>query len=177
MRSSLLPTLALCLAICACTSIPNIYAPPVQRKPFEIHDTGPVRHFLAMNDPAAAAHLVADVSQTLEAGSWRWTGQRPTFRFRLPAGKKLRFVMDFTIAEMTFQKTGPVTITFLVNGRQLDRVRYDSHGEKHFEKPVDPDWIRGGEENRATAELDKIWVAPDDGAKLGLILTRVGFLD
>lgn len=177
MRCDRAVPLLVALAAAGCVEIPNTYAPPVQRRPFEIPEPGGVRHFIAMNNPAASAHILSDISRTPEEGAWRWTGQRPTLRFRLPANKRLRLVMDFSIAEATFASTGPLTISYFINGRLLDRVRYDSHGVKHFEKRLDPGWVVKGEDTIVAAELDKIWVAPDDGAKLGVILVRAGFLD
>ena len=72
--------------------------------------------------------------------------------------------------------TGPVTISYIVNGRLLDKVRYDTPGAKHFEKPVDSSWLKANADTVVTMELDKAWT-PEPGVKLGVTLTRAGFLD
>lgn len=45
-------------------------------------------------------------------------------------------LVDFTIAEATLKDTGPVTLTFFVNDRQLDKQTFRTEGARHFEKPV-----------------------------------------
>jgi len=162
------------LAVCSCVNIPTTYAPPIQRKPILGPEVGDIGHFIAMSDARAPAHIVRDISEAVEGGSWRWTRQYPTLRFVLPTTKNLSLVMDFSISNETFVLTGPIVISWWVNGRLLDKVRYDSPGEKHFQKPVDASWLKAGADTVVTAELDKVWVAPD-GAKLGIILTRGGF--
>jgi len=174
-RGSLLAGLGLLVA--GCVSIPDTYAPPIQRQPMTGTDLGKLGHFVAMSHPDAPKYFVGDIGEALENGAWRWTGQKPTLQFVLTTVRDLRFMMDFSIAEATFAETGPVTISFYVNGRLLDRVRYDSPGEKRFEKPVDPSWLRLGADNIVTAELDRVWVSPEDQVKLGIILNRAGFVE
>ena len=88
--------------------------------------------------------------------------------------RALRYIIDFVLPEVTFKVTGPVTMTFLVNDHPLDSVRYTAFGEQHFEKVVPPEWVEPMKENLVAASIDKVWVAPVDGAKLGFILTRIG---
>jgi hypothetical protein len=176
----MLPTrlfsLAALAALCSCVNQPDYYAPPKQREAFAGPDTRHLQHFIKMNDPYAEAHFLRDVGP-LENESWRWTGQRPTLRFVVPKIPKLRFVMDFGLSSETMKQTGPVTITYYVNGRVLDQVTYESEGQKRFEKIVPPDWLKDGEDVVASAELDKVWVSPEDGNKLGVTLVGAGFLD
>jgi hypothetical protein len=113
----------------------------------------------------------------LEGGSWRWTGQRPTVRLFLRSVKNLRLVMEFFIPDAVMQQTGPITIRFIVNGRALDTVRYDSPGQKRFEKAVDSSWLLPDADNIVSAELDKVYIAEADKAKLGVALNGIGFLD
>lgn len=173
-RVLLLPA-AVWLAASGCARIPDWYAPPIQRQPLDGVQSG-LRHFVNMSDPAAADYIVSDIADGVEAGSWRWARQRPTLRFRLLPAKGLKFVMDFAIADVTFEKTGPVTVSILINGNLLDRMRCESPGARHFEKRVPEEWLKAGEDTTVTAEVDKVWVAPKDGVKLGFILTRAGFL-
>jgi hypothetical protein len=53
-------------------------------------------------------------------------------------------------------------------------VPYKASGEQHFEKAVPAEWIEPGKDTLLAASIDKVWVAPADGAKLGFILTRIG---
>jgi hypothetical protein len=58
----------------------------------------------------------------------------------------------------------------------LGSVRYPASGEQHFEKPVPPEWVDPAKDTLVAASIDKVWVAPADGAKLGFILTRIGLM-
>ncbi len=178
MRSAPGPRLAAVgvMLLVSCASTPDSYPPPVQRKPFAIEAPGPIRHFVFMKDPGAAAHILADINGTVEAGGFRWTGRRPTLRFRLPTTRHARLAMHFSIHDDVFESTGPITVSFSVNGRLLDKVTYDSTGEKRFEKAVDPAWLRTDVDTLVSAELDKIMVA-GDGVRFGLILLWAGFRD
>jgi len=174
MRYSILPAVVL-LAATGCVNMPETYAPPMQRLPQAGPDTSKLKHFVAMNDPMAMEHILRDVNPSLEGGMWRWTGQKPTFRFFLPTTRHLSFVMDFSLHADTMKQTGPVTISYFINGRPLDKISYDKPGEQHFEKAIDPSWLLKGSVNVASAELDKVFIAEADGAQLGLILMRAGF--
>jgi hypothetical protein len=85
--------------------------------------------------------------------------------------------MDLAVSKITFDSTGPVTISFYVNDKLLDKVRYAEPGNKHFEKDVPPDWLATDRMNTMAAEIDKMYVSPEDGTKLGFILSRAGFAE
>jgi hypothetical protein len=106
----------------------------------------------------------------------RWTNQNPALRFHVRRASDRRLRVDFVIAHATMKVTGPVTIVFKVNDRPLDTVRYDVAGEKTFEKPVPSGWLTAGATATASLEIDKVWVAGNDGARLGVMLLRAGFL-
>ncbi len=162
------------LTLAGCTSIPDSYAPPMQRRPWLGPEPSAVKHFVNMNDPDADSYIVRDISRTVE-GSWRWTYARPELRFHLATTQGLKFTADLSIAEVTLRQTGPVTLSFLINGHLLDKVHYSEHGEKHVQKPVPPGYLALGE-NRVVIEPDKTWVSNDDKVRLGFILTRAGFV-
>lgn len=168
------PAFLLFLLLASCVKQDETYAPPYQRHPLAGPDTSRLKHFVAMNDPDAPAHFVRDVSDQLQGNLWRWTAQRPLLRFVLPKqAKNLKLVMDFTIPGDVMKQTGPITITYFLNQHQIDQITYKEPGEQHYEKPVDPKWL-AAEDNLVSAELSKVFVG-DDGARLGLALTRAGF--
>jgi hypothetical protein len=117
--------------------------------------------------------VVQDVRDLLEAGAWRWTSRRPELRIYLDDIRGLKFTTDFAVPESVFRHTGPVTITFLVNGHLLDRVKCEQPGERHFEKPMPESWLRTRWLNFVTMEPDKTW--SDAKFTYGFILTRAGF--
>jgi hypothetical protein len=126
-----------------------------------------------MSDPDAELYLVRDIPGAVE-GAWRWTGKRPTIKLRPKTKEQLKYTIDFAIPEVTFKETGPVTLTFFVNDHVVDSVRYTEQGNKHFEKPVPADWIPTDQDVQVGAEIDKVWIAPQDKAQLGFLLIRIG---
>jgi hypothetical protein len=88
--------------------------------------------------------------------------------------ENIKFSADFAIWDEGFKITGPVEISFLVNGKLLDKVRYTTPGNKHFEKPVPADWLAKNGEASVAMSVDKLYTAPRDGAKFGVILARLG---
>lgn len=173
MRRSAVSLLPLLLA--GCVRIPSIYEPASDRKPMEI----PNRHTLAasvrMNSPEAALYCLRDISPSLEAGTWRWTAQRPALRFVIGEATGQRLFFDLTVPKISLDLTGPVQIAFSVNRHLLDTVTYDNPGPKRFEKPVPPEWLSAWAENEVSAEIDKT-IPAAGGARQGFILSAAGFV-
>jgi hypothetical protein len=157
----------------ACRNIPGPFAPPVQRQPLEEFRPYRMSAIVDMADEDAKTHFVQDLTSNATA-TWRWTGQRPTLRVRMRSAENLRYTIDFAIAGAMLAKTGPLTVSFLVNDRILDRVRYDHDGAQHFEKAVPAGWVTAGEDVTVGASVDKPWVPPEGGPKLGIMLVRMG---
>ena len=158
-----------------CSRTPDIYQPPIQRKPL----TGPDAHigqFINMNEPSADAFIVRDISRTTEAGSWRWAYRHPQLRFYLRNVDRLHFVMDVGLAENTFRETGPVTLTVQINGHDFDKFVLDKPGDRHFDKLVPAALLQPHSENFVSFETDKQWVSKEDGAVLSFVLRRAGFI-
>jgi hypothetical protein len=145
---------------------------PHQRASLEGFPSRPAR-VIEMDDPDADHWFARDIMPRANV-PWRWTGQRPAVKVRVRTDRSLTYIVDFTLPQITFQDTGPVTIAFTVNDHVLDRVRYTESGFKHFEKVVPADWVPIDEEAIVGAEIDKMWIARDGGKAYGLILTRMG---
>jgi len=152
--------------------MPDPYAPPEQRQPFENFAPYRISRVVNMADGDAESHFVRDI-QGLN-GSWRWTGKHPEVRVFLRTNQMLHCIVDLTIADATFKVTGPVTLSFFVNGHVLDKATYSASGPQHFDEPVPPEWVEPGKESVVGAEIDKPWTSPADGVALGFILTRMG---
>jgi hypothetical protein len=159
--------------VSSCQNMPEPYAPPVQRQPFEEGRPHRVSYVVEMSDGNSIPQIVGDITQGGPA-PWKWTFQKPTVKVVPRTNQRLRYVIDFGLPEVTFKVTGPVTITFLVNDHPLDSVRYTAAGDYHFEKAVPPEWVEPLKDTLVAAAIDKVWVAPADGAKLGFALTRIG---
>ncbi len=161
----------LCLA--ACERLPESYPPPEQRQPVAGLIPGPDAMMVSMDNSDADRLIVKDIYGG-SGISWRWTNQEPTVKVLVLTTENVKFSTDFAIWDDGFKSTGPVEISFLVNGKLLDKVRYTTPGDKHFEKPVPADWLAGSREASVAMSVDKLYIAPRDGAKFGVILTRLG---
>jgi len=167
----------LLVSLSGCVTIPDSYAPPIQRKPLDIIEPSGAKFFLRMGEAITSNNIVGDISESIESGSWRWTKRKPTMRFQLKHTDKQKFKADLSIAGLTFKETGPVTITFVVNEHELAKVTYDKAGHQPFEKDVPAEWLHAVGDNIVSMEIDKMWTSPSDGAQLGYILASAGFLE
>ena len=167
--------LAAALALAGCSREPDWYAPPIQRQPLVVSEPAFVGPYVYMGNPNADAYIVKDVAPASEGGAWRWTYRRPELQFYIGPAQQLKFVMEFAIVDRTFAETGPVTLTVFINGRPLDRFRYDKPGSYTIDKPVPAELLKADAINRVAIEPDKVWTAREDGAALGFILTSAGF--
>jgi hypothetical protein len=166
--------LVLTLFLAGCDRLPETYAPPEQRHAVESLNPGPESMLVEMGDTDADLHIAKDIYGASNP-SWRWTGQNPTVRMLLLRTDHLKFVADFALWDDGFKTTGPVEIAYLVNGKVLEKVRYPTPGVKHFEKAVPADWLFVDSETTLAMSLDKVYVAPQNGMKFGVILVRLGF--
>jgi hypothetical protein len=163
----------MCGLLCGCANLPEPYAPPAQRPFFEAPPEA--ARILNMADADAESHFVQDISAELEGNTWRWTGKRPTIRLHLHSNRKLEYSIDFTIADSTFQQTGPVTLSLFVNDHLLDRVRYTSPGRRRVERPIPAEWLEPDQDATLAAEIDKVWTPPQPGGtRLGFVLVALG---
>lgn len=128
-----------------------------------------------MSEPDSAQHVVKDIYEPA-GSSWRWTGKQPTVKVLVFATDHVKLSTDFTIWEDGLKQTGPLELSFLVNGHLLDKVKYATAGYKHFEKAVPAEWLSADTESTISVDVDKLYVSPLDGVKFGFILTRIGFL-
>lgn len=131
---------------------------------------------LEMSSPDLAWHIVKDLEPGAVGDQWRWTDQQPTFKILAVTINDLKLSADFTLWPVAFEQTGPVELSFRVNDRPLDKIRYTSPGPKHFEKPIPPDWLATDVESTVSLAIDKLYTAPQDGKKFGFILSRIGFV-
>lgn len=173
MKRSLALVCAAPLLATACRNMPEPYAPPVQRPPLEDFRPYRMSAIVDMSDEDAKSHFVRDFTSNATP-AWRWTGQHPAVRVRMRSAENLRYTIDFAIAEVMLLKTGPLTVSFLVNDQVLDKIRYDHDGVQHFEKPVPAGWVTAGQDVTVGADIDKPWIPPEGGPELGIILIRIG---
>jgi hypothetical protein len=156
--------------------LPNSFPPPEQRAPLTVPPPGDLGYFLSMADANADAYLVKDVA-TRGPGTWRWAYEHPVLRFFVPNVPRLKFAMDFSLPARTLRETGPVTLTFTINGRLLDRLRCEEPGEQHYARDVPLGMLRLNALNQVAIDPVPVWVSKADGGRLGFILSRAGFTE
>lgn len=136
---------AAAILLSGCARGPEFYSSPARQYQHGFQP-GALKPWISMNDPLAPAHLVEGVSP-LEGDRHRWVTSKAVMKFGLPSTHELRFSVELSTPAAT-------TLTLRVNGREVDRVRYDAAGERRYEKPVDRTLLRGGE-NSVTLETDQ----------------------
>ena len=63
-----------------------------------------------------------------------------------------------------------------INGRLVASHLYDTHGDHDFSAPVPPSLLTPGAAARIDVSSDRVWVSPEDGARLSLRLIAAGFV-
>jgi len=164
------------LLLAGCVKYPEPYRPPVQRFPQELAPVKGLGYFVSMTMPNALDYCVSEVVPELMDNSWRWTLQRPVFRFQAPAAKRLRLRADIAVAGVTFEQTGPVKILVYVENHLLDTIEFPKAAPVVFDKEVPAEWLTTERPVFVRLEIDKLWVSPSDGVKRGFILNSIGFV-
>ena len=160
-----------------CGGEPPAYAPPAQRPTATEPDPVPgLNRFVRMGDINAAAYIVRDIGHSLQGEGWRWASQAPEMRFYLLMIDDVKFRMEFALPPVTFKQTGPVTLSYFVNGKLLDRVAYDKPGHHRFERLVPREYLRPDAINMVAIQPDKLYVDKDDGSQLSFALSSAGFV-
>jgi hypothetical protein len=165
----------LVFSLTGCQNLPPPLPLPEQFVPFETFRPYRISRTVSMGDEAAATHFVSGILPLV--GTWAWTNKRPTVKLTTAGTENVLYVIDFSIADVTFKDTGPVTVTFFVNDHALGTQLYDKPGAKHWEKLVPGEWLQPKSETLVAAEIDKVWKSPDDGAQLGFILSNIGLVE
>jgi hypothetical protein len=158
-----------------CTPAPQWYPVPYQRVLTVGADPAGLGEFVNFNQRAAQEYVVAEILEGSPNDVWRWTNQNPTLRFFLLEPQGWEFQVSFTLAESTWKSTGPVGLRVVLNGQELGTATALGQGRHEKSWKVPAELIKPKAENLVRLELDKVFVAPGDGAKLGMILEAAGF--
>ena len=164
------------LILAACVPTPDSYAVPPQHKP--VGGPEPIVSFgeyVSSSQRDADSYFLKDIMSS-EGAHFRWTHAEPELRFFLNSTRNRRFHMKLGVNDVTFRDTGPLNLVILINGQELDRVTYDSFGDKTYEKPVPPSMLTAKAENRVLIRVLNPWNSSDPNVKLGFLLVEAGFL-
>ncbi len=121
-------------------------------------------------------HFLRDVMQTGEGDHQRWTFERPAFLFDAPASENPRLALHLRLPPVVLAQTGPIRLRLRVNGRDLGERRLDRPEDHHLLWTVPPNCLRADGLTLVETELDRYYIAPDDGQKLGYLFVAGGFV-
>jgi len=127
-----------------------------------------------MRRPDGPAHLLRDFLATGEHPDKAWAAQKPALVLRVPDAARHELCVDFLIHSQNLAQVGPQTLTFRLNGRLLDHIRYDTEGRRAYRKPVPAGWLRPGGIAVVEIDADKCFLSPLDGQKLSIVFFRAG---
>jgi len=160
---------SLLLAGCANEpAVPQLVPLPPQRELVQAPDLPYEPFFVLMSEPRARALIVRDIGP---AGLQSWTAANPAMQFTLSEPGQWLAAVRFNATGATLRDTGPIALTFSVNGRPVGSMRVTDDSMRTFSMPVRLDTTRA----ELSFSVDKPWVAPADGAKLGVLLHGMGF--
>ena len=104
-----------------------------------------------------------------------WTLDAPQMKFWLSSTKDRFLTMSFSVAKATFQQTGPLVIDYFVNDHLLEHARYATDGDYTYRHAVPAGWLRTDDYTIVKMQVGNPYIAPTDGAKLGVLLVSAGF--
>jgi hypothetical protein len=171
-RKTLLVVMSAALSLC-CGRQAGVYAAPAQQSLELGPDPGGLAGFVTMDDPVSDDYIVKDISPGRDFRRWAFIA--PEMKFQVKDARHLKFAVDFTIPEVTYKVTGPVTVTYAVNGKQLGLERCDHAGDFHVEKAVPEGWVEAGTPVHVQLSATPRWISPEDGAQLSFLLRSAGF--
>jgi hypothetical protein len=130
-----------------------------------------------MNGRDAPAHIVSGVVPDPDQNNpWRWCLERAEFRFGLRTTRGLRLRAEVGTPDITMKDTGPLTIRTWVENHLLLEHKFDQPGNATLQQEVPEEWLTTAVPVRVRLEVDKVWVSPQDGARRGFLLSKVGFV-
>ncbi len=137
-------------------------------------DPLPATTFLKMSDDAADLGIVQDILHAEPGSSWRWTGQHPSVKVWVDGLQGWNLHVRFTFAGVIRKQVGPITIRFFVNNHELGSQRFDREQQYEYVKAVPAALLKPGIANVIALDLDRVYVSPKDGVKLGILLQEIG---
>ncbi len=164
-------------ALGGCQRQPELYRPPIQRRPYEIAEPKGLTHYVRMNSANALDHVVSGILPELHDNRWRWTLQEPVLQFKVPRAARLKFHMEYTVPQVTFKETGPVKIEIVIGPCTLDVIDVQKDLVGTYDKDVPPSCLTTDRPVVVRLRVDKVSTGADDRQPRGFILTSAGFVE
>lgn len=170
--SSLVLLLAVCLNI-GRSRFPGYRLP--QQKPQLSGTVAPTKAPMAMvASESSPARPLADILTGRDDSEYRWANQHPRVQCWLEDDGPWVLAVDIIAVGDVVKKTGPQTLTFVVNDVVVGTELLKEPTGYTLEYKVPPAALAARQPVKAGFDIDKVLVA-SDGTKLGLLVKSIGF--
>ena len=129
---------------------------------------------VAMSDPDADAHILADVFPSDPGSEWRFTGLHPKFRLDVQHASPLYFYLHFSNLDEMMRARGPVTFAIAIDGKRLQAPTFKVTGDLEYRWPVADGWVPNRGSVEISIDISPPWIPPD-GTPRGTFLNAIGF--
>jgi len=130
---------------------------------------------MTIGRPGASQYVVKGVLVGDPKADGYWTLDESELRFKLSSTGHHVFRERFYLPMETLKKTGPLRVDFYVNGQFLDRVQFAKDGDVIYQHDVPADWLKTDSLTIVRMHVDNPYIAPRDGARLGVLLRTATF--
>ncbi len=137
-------------------------------------EEAPPSRIINMPESGADIYIVADVLRGAPDAAWRWTNQHPRLQLKLDPAEGWILKAKFITPKVVLDRTGPLTVTFVVNGATVGTETYAADKANEFQVLVPPDVLKRQSPVVFGMDIDKAYLA-EDGVKLCLLLEEIGF--
>jgi hypothetical protein len=141
----------------------------------KLDQNAPFGEVMAIGRPGAAQYVVSGVMVTDPKADGYWTLDDAELKFRLSSREHHVFREHYYLPLDTLKVTGPLMVDFYVNGHLLDKTSFAKDGEAIYQHDVPMDWLTPGSITLVRMRVHNPYVAPRDGAKLGVLLRSAVF--
>jgi hypothetical protein len=130
---------------------------------------------MTIGRPGASRYIVKGVLVGDPKADGYWTLDEPEFRFRLSSVQHHVFREHFYISPETLKQTGPLMVDFYVNGHLLDQTVFAKDGDVNYQHDVPVEWLKTDSLTTVQMRVHNPYIAPRDGARLGVLLRSAFF--
>jgi hypothetical protein len=130
---------------------------------------------MTVGKPGASQYVVKGVLLGDPKSDAFWTLDEPELKFLLSSVQDHVFRERFFLPQETLKQTGPLLVDFYVNGHLLDQTRFTKDGDVLYQHEVPVDWLKAGDLNIVRMRVHNPYIAPRDGARLGVLLRSAAF--
>jgi len=130
---------------------------------------------MTVGKPGASQYVVKGVLVGDAKSRGFWTLDEPELKFLLSSAQHHVFREHFFLPRETLKQTGPLIVDFYVNEHLLDQTRFAQDGDVIYQHDVPVDWLRAGALTTVRMRIHNPYIAPRDGARLGVVLMSASF--